>query len=331
MLYKKTHALFSRAQEKKRMAEECTICLDGEGALLRKGCACRGSIALAHAACSVRAACAQLPHRGELAWSECQTCGHLFTGEIALALGEAWLRRGPELDCARSFHATGLMHTGAYAEAELVFRDVLAAHKARYGPTHKATMQSAGRLASALWHQKKFAEAETLRRNVAACRAGTLGAAHPLTLVSESELALALSSQDKFAEAARLFESTLAAQTLVLGHAHEHTLVTASNYASMMLRSGDGGAAEPLYRAAVVAHSRVLGDLHPNTMLMCSNLAMCVARQDRRDEAREIYDRTVSNMREVLGEAHPDTVRCARHARDLDGPSAGEESAELVL
>ena len=234
------------------MAEQCTICLDGDGALLRKGCACRGSIALAHAACTARAARAQLPHRGELAWSECQTCGHLFTGHMALALGEAWLSRetrGPELERAKGFRATGLMHTGAYAEAELVYRDVLAAHKARYGPTHNATMQSTGRLASALWHQKKFAEAESLRRNVAACRAGTLGAAHPLTLVSESELALALSSQDKFAEAARLFESTLAAQKRVLGHEHEQTLVTASNYASMLLRGGDERAGRSGVRA----------------------------------------------------------------------------------
>jgi hypothetical protein len=56
------------------------ICLDGSGALLRKGCACSSS--WAHAECMARAAAAQRPRRWERAWSECQTCGQHFTGLI---------------------------------------------------------------------------------------------------------------------------------------------------------------------------------------------------------------------------------------------------------
>ena len=68
------------------MAVACIICLDGSGALLRKGCACRGSSSWAHAECMARAAAAQLPRRGERAWSECQTCGQHFAGQMTVAL-----------------------------------------------------------------------------------------------------------------------------------------------------------------------------------------------------------------------------------------------------
>ena len=127
-----------------------------------------------------------------------------------------------------SLRATALQNTGAYAEAERIFRDVLAARILRYGHTHVLTLVTMGKLASAmqqLWHdENKRAESETLWRGVAAVRARTLGAEHPLTLVSRASLALALAHPPVSDEAERLFEETIDAQTRVLGSEHTHTL-----------------------------------------------------------------------------------------------------------
>jgi len=270
------------------MADEpsCMICLDGSGALLRKGCACRGSGALAHACCMALAVASQFSRRGERAWSECQTCGQHFTGQMTVALAVVRPGRCP---AARSFHATALQNTGAYAEAERMFRDVLAARIAQHGPTHKATLEAMGKLASAMLSsssEDKRAESETLWRDVHAARALTLGTEHPLTLSSRASLALALSraltaasAPERIDEATQLFEATVDAQTRVLGRDHAHTLVTRSNCASMLSRLGDDAAAEPIFRAAIAAHRRLMGDLHPHTALLCANLAQCLANQ----------------------------------------------------
>ena len=297
------------------------ICLDGSGALLRKGCACRGSSSWAHAECMARAAAAQRPRRGERAWSECQTCGQHFTGQMTAALACLWGETRSS-GCAM-LRATGLQNVGAYAEAERAFRDVLEACVARYGPTHEATLVAMGKLASAMqpmWNDEgKRAESETLWRRVHACRVRTLGAEHPLTLASQASLALVLSqepasAQGRFDEAERLYKVTIGAQTRVMGAEHAHTLVAKGNYASMLSRRGDDEAAEPIFREVISAHRRLMGDLHPHTMLMCGNLAQCLANQHRYDEARDVYGRTARAMRDVLGPTHPDTREYARRA-----------------
>ena len=305
----------------KEMAHEeerqCMICLCGSGDLIRKGCACRGSSALVHGGCALRAVVAQLPHRGERAWAECQTCCQVFTGPMCVALANAWLARTgtvAERHRALSYAATASQDMGEYARAERTCRYVLATNTTWYGPTHEATVRIMGKLASALWHQEKHAESEALRRRVVWCRVLALGTEHPLTLVGESDLALSLSTQEKYDEAEKLFDAVIAAQRRVLGREHAHTLVTMSNHASMLSRRGDEAAAERVYREAIASHRRVLGDAHPHTMLMDSNLARCIAAQGRRYEASAIYDRVVPMMREIMGAGHPDTVECERRA-----------------
>lgn len=307
---------------------QCMICLDSIGTLLRKGCACRGSSALAHAPCMANAVVSQLPHRGERAWSECQTCGQHFTGQMTIELAVVWIARCTgscpvALERAMSFHATALQHMGAHSEAGRIFRDVLEARIARHGRAHKSTLVTMVNLASAIWHENKCdktrTEAEMLWREVAAVRARTLGTEHPLTLESKAWLALSLShslsrasAQERIDEAAQLFEATIDAQTRVLGHGHAHTLITKSNHASMLVRLGDYAAAEPTFRAVIAAYRLLMGDLHPYTIMMCGNLAQCLERQHRRDEANALHYRTVQTMRDVLGPKHPDTLEYSR-------------------
>jgi hypothetical protein len=243
----------------------------------------------------------------------------VFTGPVRVALAAARLARvstNGDLHRALSCRADAHMGMGEYEVAERMYRDVLAATTAIYGPTHTVTVGSMGKLASALWHREKHVESEALRRKVLSLRALALGEEHPVTLIGSSDLALSLSTAGRDAErseeAERIFVSVIAAQKRVLGKEHAYTLVTMSNYASMLSRRGENAAAERVYRETVASQRRVLGDEHPCTMIMDSNLAACLAKQgpsEKRDEANAIYGRVIPLMREVLGPGHPDTVR----------------------
>jgi Flp pilus assembly protein TadD len=298
---------------------ECFICLDACGVLQRKGCACRGSGAVVHVECMVRVVDAQLPHRGELAWYECQTCGQSFTGTLCVALADAWLARAQqgtkERQRALNYRAHSIGGMGSFAEAEGIYREVLAVRLRTKGKTHKSTLISMSKLASVLGDQDKHAEAEPLHRAVLMARTVALGAHHELTLSTKSNLARSLSAQGKYDESATLFEQVIEAQTSVLGADHGHTLVAMSNYASMLTRRGNNEEAERTYRATLAAHWRVFGDSHPNTLTIEANLAFCLMQQGKHDEAAAIYERTIPEMRLVLGAEHPGVKAIAREAK----------------
>ena len=122
---------------------QCVICLDSDPPPIQSGCACRSDAGLAHVECKLTSAAAQVRHRGTRVWSECQTCGQKYTGTMRTALAEArWARaRGEaseasqasqaETSAERLAAASNLAHArqsdGQYADAERIFRDVLAA------------------------------------------------------------------------------------------------------------------------------------------------------------------------------------------------------------
>jgi hypothetical protein len=71
----------------------CFLCLDSDMPPIQSGCACRSDTGLAHVGCLIEKAVAQLPHRGDAVWRECQTCGRPFTGAMQMGLAEAWWSR----------------------------------------------------------------------------------------------------------------------------------------------------------------------------------------------------------------------------------------------
>jgi hypothetical protein len=113
----------------------CTICLDGSGTLLRKGCACRGSSSWAHAECMARAVAVQLPRRGEseTLWRAVHACRVRTLGaEDPLTLA------------SQASLALALSH-GQLAEAERLFEATIDAQTRVLGPEHAHTLVAKSR------------------------------------------------------------------------------------------------------------------------------------------------------------------------------------------
>ena len=190
---------------------QCIICFDSDPPPIQSGCACRGDTGLAHVGCLVKKALAQQEHRGNKAWSECQTCGRRFTGTMRTRLAEAWWERVqgmPEESEERLAASDNLAQVrsidGQYAESERIHREVLDVERRILGEEHQHTLASASNLATALWNQGKYAQAERINREVLSAQRRVLGEEHTSTLACANNLALSLSRQGKHAEAERI-------------------------------------------------------------------------------------------------------------------------------
>ena len=219
----------------------CCICLDNDGPPLpiQCGCGCREEAGCAHVACKIAYAKHQGPgyHEG---WYACPTCKQDYTGAMQLGLAEAlWARlqgRPAEDDdrlCAQNNLANAYMQAGRYAEAEALYRDILAIDRRVHGPNHENTLVTAGNLGNALLDQGKHSDAEAVLRDTLERQREVLGAEHESTLRTASSLATALQNQGKYAEAEPVLRDTLAIQQRVLGDGHANTLATASSLAAL--------------------------------------------------------------------------------------------------
>ena len=145
-------------------------------------------------------------------WFECATCGQDFTGAMQLGLAEAWwskARRLPKKDEERLAAANNLAITfysqAKYAEAEKIFREVLAVQMRTIDREHENTLATKAGLARSLAHQGKNDEAERIRREVLVVRQRVFGLEHPKTLTSTEEIASILIAQGKYAEAETVY------------------------------------------------------------------------------------------------------------------------------
>ena len=178
----------------------CSICLDNDGPPLpiQGGCGCRAEAGCAHVACRVQAA----EHQGlgfHAGWYTCTTCKQQYTGAMQLGLAEAlWERhrrkpaRNHDRLAAQNMLAGAYMAQGRYAEAEELFRELLAASQRLAGADHENTLMVALNLGMALRNQGKNSEAEAVLRDTLPKMQRVHGPEHEHTLRAASELAAAL-------------------------------------------------------------------------------------------------------------------------------------------
>jgi tetratricopeptide (TPR) repeat protein len=134
--------------------------------------------------------------------------------------------------------AGALDEQGKYAQAEPLFRKVLAIHEEVLGPKHPDTALSCSNLAANLDAQGKAQEAEPLHRQALAICEEVLGPKHLNTAQSCFNLATNLHQQGRAREAEPLLRKTLAICEEVLGPKHPHTASCCNNLASILDAQG---------------------------------------------------------------------------------------------
>lgn len=209
-----------------------------------------------------------------------------------LQKGKGRLPRERELQ-GLSLLSDAISFQGRHAEAEPIYREVVAGRSELLGADHPSTFSAQGDLASNLMAQRRLAEATELYQRILAMKVEKLGREHPETLVSRGNLGLALQLQGRRDEAEKLFREVLAVRVAKLGADHPSTLATRHNLAVLMVQQKKLDQAEALLRENLEGCIRKLGPDHPDTVVVKAALSATLRDQGKFAEAeplcRECY------------------------------------------
>ncbi|QLY28183.1 tetratricopeptide repeat protein [Nocardia huaxiensis] len=194
-----------------------------------------------------------------------------------------------------------------YAEAEQLYRAVLARRRARLGPRHADTLTTQHYLARTLRRLRRFDEARQLLNETYQARLTILGGLHPDTLTSRQGIADLLRAEGHGAQAESLYAEVLAARAEVLGPEHPATLSTRQYHAELLHAHGEIAEAEAELRRLWSANQRVRGVDHPRTIAVGSALVDVLRDTGRPGDAVEVAVIVAVAARRLFGAMHPTT------------------------
>ena len=188
----------------------CPICLDSEPPLIAMGCACRGSMGKAHAACMAHTATEASKTKFAEAWTKCSTCKQPFMGAMRAELAAEWWRivqhRAPtdaERQAAAHVYSAALISLSKDSErpndmlreAETLLRQLVETESAGSGYESDLTLGTIVTLGNCLLKQKRYAESERVLRAAHEALTRVYGPHHATTLVAQETLGSALCDQ----------------------------------------------------------------------------------------------------------------------------------------
>lgn len=232
--------------------------------------------------------------------------------------------------------ARHLAATGAYAQADAAYHDVLHARERVLGADHPDTLNARYGIARMAAARGRYDDAEAAYRQVLQARERVLGADHPDTLNARYGLARIAAAQGRYGEAEAAYREVLAAEERTLGTDHPDTFRARYGIARMV---GDQGryeeaeaiyrallavqenlpkigvaapsrheAAKTVYREVLAVEERVLGTDRPDTLTTRYAIARMAAAQGRYGEAEIAYREVLAVEENALGDDHPDTL-----------------------
>ena len=213
--------------------------------------------------------------------------------------------------------ATELYQAGRFAEAEPLFRRVLAIRERALGPEHPDTARSLNNLAEVLREQGRYADVEPLLRRALAIDEKALGPEHPGTARGLTNLASLFEQQDRYAEAEPLYRRALAIDDKTLGPEHADTATSLNNLAEVLREQRRYAEAEPLLRRALAIREKALGPENPDTATSVNDLALSLEQQGRYVEAEPLFRRALAISEKALGPDNPDTATSLNNLGDL--------------
>ena len=132
------------------------------------------------------------------------------------------------------------LYSGRFADAEPIFRRLLATGREVEGPEHPNTLNTMHNLASVLWQTERLDEAHAMFTETLAARVNTLGPAHPETLLSHGLLArvtLDRGDLDEGIDMMRVAYERMRDDS-PFGPAHTYTIRTGQNLAGALRAAG---------------------------------------------------------------------------------------------
>jgi Flp pilus assembly protein TadD len=130
------------------------------------------------------------------------------------------------------------LQQGRHADAEPLYRQLLAIREIAFGPNHPDVAQSLNNLAYLYTENGRYADAEPLCRRSLAIWEKALGPEHPNVGMSLNSLAALYEKQGRYADAEPLYQRSSALQERALGPVHPDVAVSSNNLAGLNERVG---------------------------------------------------------------------------------------------
>ena len=257
-------------------------------------------------------------------WYTCTTCKQQYTGAMQLGLAEAlWERhrrkpaRNQDRLAAQNLLAAAYMAQGRHAEAEELFRELLAAFQRLAGADHENTLMVALNLGMALRNQGKNSEAEAVLRDTLPRMQRVHGPEHEHTLRAASCSRRPCKISRSTTRPSRCCATRWRYSARAWGRAprHPHNV---QDLATLLTNTRRCSEAEELSRGALAQARRTLGPEHPDTLNIARVLGRALSRQQGKAvEAEALLTDTLAIQQRVRGPDHPDTRRTAQDLQDL--------------
>lgn len=197
-----------------------------------------------------------------------------------------------------------LHRQGRLDEAIVYYQQVHSERLQLYGPTHPATLNAAGQVASALNTLKRPAEAEPILRATIAAREARGEQQHPQMAAELNMLATAVELQGRRDEALVLIERAIATDG---GHPNQETLAGRNILGSLQTRAGRLEDCERTFTDLLARAPALLGAEHINNAVFLSNAAACDLARGNKTRARERLQTALPILEQRFGPEHART------------------------
>jgi tetratricopeptide (TPR) repeat protein/tRNA A-37 threonylcarbamoyl transferase component Bud32 len=198
-------------------------------------------------------------------------------------------------------------YAGRWAEAEPMYKDLIARQERVLGADHPSTLGSISNLSVCLIDQGKLSGpegAEAYCRRAVEGLTRRLGANHVDTLLATNNLAKIVQDQGRLDDALVLFERAYEGQKAQLGEDNPQSLVTLANIAVVKSMSGKHEEAVEIQRRVLASQSRTIGAKNLSTLITHNNIGMGLQGAKRLDEAAKEFEIAVTGAIETLKPEH---------------------------
>ena len=219
----------------------------------------------------------------------------------------------------------------AYARAEAIFRDIVAAEAQLHGSNHVHVAQALGLLGQLFIEQGRLQEAEAAVTSALTIAQRSAGKEPAAFEEAQTEMAGVRLKQGKFAEAETLSRQVLTARQRRLGEEHPEVLTSLNNLSAVLLNQGKLNEAEKIFQKVLLSRRKLAGTDKKDLAMSLHNLAATLAAEAKYEESMELLRQRLKICRESMGLSHPATLEASIAISSLLVNQDREAEAESIL
>ena len=208
---------------------------------------------------------------------------------------------------AMTVRATVLDFMGRYAEAEPLFKDIVARDTEKYGAEDPKTLDVLNNFAILYLESHRYADGAAILEKMLPTCEKIYGPDHGFTLNIVSNLGGALRQQatpEKIAQSGPYYKRALDGESKRYGEKHPNTIRARHNYGNYLLDVGDIPGAISAQQHALADAREKFGDKHPVTAELEFGLGKALVRGKRYADAEPVLLDAVAQKQTEFGEKH---------------------------